>query len=528
MVMVRNEQAEWHTLNELIDWAADQHGDKLALNVEGQSVTHKAWRKRSLAIAAGLYAQGVRKGDVVASFMYNRLEQALLWFAANRIGAVWSPINCALVGDDFAYTLADTGAKIVVVDPELTSVVDSLPEDLRDGLDLYVLGQAPDGYDSFDALELTGRTPPEIDVALSDASTIIYTGGTTGRPKGVVLPHFAYIVSGYRYRWNLSVTENDVYYTVMQMFHIGAQDGAVMCSLMWGATGHIDRKFSTSSFFRRTRETGATIIDPVGTMVLFLLNLPPSEEDQNHSIRISMDSTGQIAGNVAEEFGKRFGIQMCATYAQSENGGGYLITSPPGPDYKPRTLGKTWGWAEAAIVNGNDEILPPNEIGEIVLRPVIPYSFMLGYHNQPEKTQETMKNCWLHTGDLGRVDEQGFFWFEGRKAHWLRRRGENISAIEVEEKIIEHDDVREVCVVGVPSEYGEEEVKAFIVQNDGANISPTDLCEFLKGKIAAFKIPRFVECVDDFPRSVTKNEIQRHIIKSWPNDKAWDREKSTA
>jgi len=149
---------------------------------------------------------------------------------------------------------------------------------------------------------------------------------------------------------------------------------------------------------------------------------------------------------------------------------------------------------------------------------------MLGYLNNPGKTIETFSNCWLHTGDLGCLDEDGYLYFRGRHAHWLRRRGENISANEVESIISQYPGIAEVVIIGVPSEMGDEEVKAFIIPTRGTEIDLVALCRWSAEQMAAFKVPRFIEIVDDFPRSLTKREIERHKLKALPNTNAWDRE----
>ena len=193
--------------------------------------------------------------------------------------------------------------------------------------------------------------------------------------------------------------------------------------------------------------------------------------------------------------------------------------------YAPGSNGKPHGWVEIRIVDDNDLPVAANEAGQILLRPLFPHLGMIGYHNAPAKTLESMRDLWLHTGDLGRVDENGNLYFQGRKAHWLRRRGENISAYEIEAILGRHSAIAEVVVVGVPADVGEDDIKAFIILNEGAKADPANIVDWCAGRIAAFKVPRYFEFVADFPRSITKREIERSVLKKMSNERAWDRER---
>jgi crotonobetaine/carnitine-CoA ligase len=210
-------------------------------------------------------------------------------------------------------------------------------------------------------------------------------------------------------------------------------------------------------------------------------------------------------------------------YALSESGGILLFYNTP-VDYREGSNGKARGWADVAIAGESDEILPTGESGEILLRPSVPFSFMLGYWRDEKRTLEVNQNLWLHTGDMGHLDEDGYLYFEGRHAHWLRRRGENISAFEVESVLNTHQNIKYAVVVGVPSDIGEEEVKAYIQLVKPGSMRHREVIEWCIGKLAHFKIPRYVEFVDEFPRSRTKEEVERFKLRERGVGKAWDRE----
>ena len=210
-------------------------------------------------------------------------------------------------------------------------------------------------------------------------------------------------------------------------------------------------------------------------------------------------------------------------YALTETGIVLIFNRPD--DFKEGSCGKGHGWADIAIVDKNDDPLPPGEIGEILLRPKHPYSFMLEYYNKPKATLEVFRNLWFHTGDLGYLDEEGFLFLIGRQAHWLRTGGENVACFEVENVINQNPKVAESAVVGVPAELGEEDVKAYVVLEEGELMEPLDVIKWCEDRLARFKVPRYIEFVMSLPKSITKSEIERHKLKKIGIGDAWDREK---
>jgi crotonobetaine/carnitine-CoA ligase len=361
-----------------------------------------------------------------------------------------------------------------------------------------------------------------------DTCCIIYTGGTTGLPKGVQLSHFYYIVAAYRWAQAFRVTPEDHHYSVLQFYHIGIRSNAIISPLVNGYGSTIDRWFSVSNYWQRVRETGATIIDPMGTMFTLLYQQPASPHDKSHKVRAAWGAAAMLPSGVANGFAERFGIHLVPVFGGTEIGGSAVVNTPIGSPHRAGTCGRADGWCEVQIVDENDVSLPAGTVGQIAVRPTIPFSMMNGYHNAAARTVECWRNLWFHTGDLGSLDNEGYLTFVGRQAHWLRRRSENISAYEVESVIAAHPGVKEVVVVGVPSELGEDEVKAFVRSTADAPPTPEALINWCERRLARFKVPRFIEFVSDFPRSAAKQEIERHRLKAMSNDKAWDRDRAGA
>jgi len=521
---IKDQTARWETIPELIADKAKAHGDAPFIEVYGKELSYREVEEKTAELAAGLAEIGVQTGDRVASQLFNCIEQLLLWFAVNRLGAVWTPLNASLRGKDLSYTLGDCGARILFVDEETADNLATLPTEQRAELTLFAVGDAAiEGARPFEDLLQASGPPPAVEISPHDVAMIIYTGGTTGLPKGVMLPQFSFICAGYRIGESIEASAGDRHYTTLPLFHAAAVQFAVMGPLVNDMTSVIDRRFSVSNYWQRVREVGATVIDPIGTMVTLLCQQPESSDDRNHSLRLALGITAQIPESVPPIFKRRFGVPMVEMYGLTEAGGA-MITSNRLHDYAEGSNGKTHGWAELAIFDDNDQPVPPDTVGEIVLRPTVAGMFMKGYCNNPERTLECYRNLWFHTDDLGYLDDDGNLFFVGRHVHWLRRRGENVSAYEIESILSEHPSVQEVIVVGVPAELGEEDIKACIVPRPGVQPDPAELVLWARDRMAAFKVPRFICYVEDFPRSATKREVERAKVKAWPNEGVWDRE----
>ena len=532
--MVKGRAVPWPDPASLLRDKARQHGDRFFTEIDGRRLSYQEIDAASDRVGANLAALGVAAGERVGSLMFNCAEQLFGWMGSNRIGAVWAPFNASLTGDDLLYTLRDSGAKVVIVDAENAPKIAALPQDLRGTLKVFVATAfgAPDGaaeaaaicvahgFEPFERLLQTDAQLPQATIDPGMPGMILYSGGTTGLPKGIVLPQFANVVVGLRYGEAVAAQAGDHHYTTLPMFHGSGIQLGIVGPLLNDMTSTIDRRFSASGYWKRVRETGATVIDPIGTMMTALVHQPASEDDRSHKVRISTGVNGQIPGTVPVEFTRRFGVKIVDIYGNTECG---CAIASCNLAQVPGSVGHPNGWSEIAIMDEHDNPLGAGEVGKIVLRPTIPFSFMLGYHNNPAKTAETWRNLWVHTGDLGYLDAGGNLFFVGREAHWIRRRGENISSHEIESILSLHPGVRECIIVGVPSPLGEEDVKAWIIASE-QQPSEEDLAHLCIARMAPFKVPKYFEFTDSFPRSATKQEVERPKLKLRGNDKAWDRE----
>ncbi len=522
-ILIRGKPAPWNSVPELVRGKARQHGDRIFATIDGHDVSYTALDAAADRVAGHLRRIGIGPGECVASLLGNCAEQVFGWIGTNRAGAIWAPMNASLTGDDLVHTLRNSGASLLVTDQEGASRVAQLPAAIRSAVRLCLVGTQHGGeHIAFASLLEPADGPDGIRNRPGDPAMILYTGGTTGLPKGVVLPHFAIVSAGYRYGETLSATSADRHYTSLPLFHASGVQLGIVGPLLNDMTVVMDRRFSASGYWQRVREVGATIIDPISTMMSVLVQQPPSSLDRRHRVRITTGVNAQIPPAVPEDFTRRFGIPIVDIYGQSETGGAMATSNRPGSQM-PGSVGRPHGWSHVAILDDNDCELPPGVQGIIALRPTIPFTFMLGYQNDPEATRKAWRNLWFHSGDLGHLDEHGNLFFTGRQSHWLRRRGENISAYEIEAVLTRHAAVREAIVTGFPSELGEDDVKAWIVP-EGERPSEIDLIRWCLASLAAFKVPRYIAFVDDFPRSATKREVERTKVKAWAPDGHWDRE----
>ena len=508
------------TLRDLLTLRAEL-GDKPLLICREETLSYGDADRLSNRVANRLAERGVGKGDVVATFMYNSVMQALIWFGCAKIGAVYAALNVSLARDDLAYSLNDTGAKLLVVDDELMDVCEAAMGAFATPPEILTHGAPRAGYGVSDDLLTGSERLPEADVGPADAAAIVYTGGSTSMPKGVLAPHLYYIAAAMRYAEIAEAGPDDVHFANSHFFHIGGQQFGVTGPLYCGMTGVMHKWFSASRYWETVHRHGATIIDPLGTMMSVLLRRPESPLDRSHRVKVGVGiASGQVRRALRDEFEARFAIPMLEVYAMTEMG--VLLCSERLRDRRAGSCGRPHGWAEITVADDDDNPLPAGETGQLLLRPSAPNSCMIEYINKPEATVRAWRNLWYHSGDLGYLDEDGYVHFVGREAHWIRRRGENVSAFEVEKAIAAHEAVVDCACVGVPSELGEEDIKAWVQVS--APVEPGALVAWCRERIAYFKAPRYIEFVEEFPRTMTKNEIARHELRERGVGVCWDAE----
>jgi len=527
------------TIGFALEEKARKNKDRIFLYFENMEISYAEMNRKANRIANGLAELGVEKGENVCLLLPNCPEYFYLWFGLSKIGAVEVPINIHYKGHMLEYILNNSEAKILVVDKVFLDNVEAIKNRLKNIKQIVLFSK-----NSFDETELHGvrtRLPwfritsyqslfdhseetPSVKVKYSDPFAIMYTSGTTGPSKGVILPHnYALAAFPEPMQKYLGVTSRDVFYNCWPMFHVTAQIEVAMVAFMADGQCALVDRFSASRFWDDVRRYGCTRFSYMGPVIAILMKQDEKPDDGENPMEVGFGVP--TPKPIHQAFEDRFGVKLCEPYGSTDIG---FATLNHLQDYKvgQGTCGKPIDTFDVTIFDDDDNELPPGKVGEIVVRPKKPYIMLLGYYNMPEVTVEAFRNFWFHTGDFGYRDEDGYFYFMGRKKDAIRRRGENISSQEVEEIIDQCPEVAKSAVIGVPSELGEEDVMAVIKLKKDAITTPEDILDFCQDKMAYFMLPRYIEFIDEFPLTPT-NKIEKYKLKDKGlSANTWDREES--
>jgi crotonobetaine/carnitine-CoA ligase len=510
------------TVSGLIAEGARAHPDKSAIVFGGTALTYAELDKAVTEVARGLLATGAVTGDSVGILLPNRTEYLLTWFGAARAGLVEVPVNTAYKGRFLGHALGDTDVQILVTEPALLDLVADLPEvpeTLRAVvlLDHAIPNRTPRGVRVLTWRELLAAGDPATvfpNIGPADPVGIALTSGTTGRSKGVVYPNRMQVVAARECAAQMGTTADERLYTCLPLFHGAAQVNISLHALAARATLVLGRRFSASGFWDEVRGHEVTQFNALGSILPMLLAQPPSEKDSDHRVRKAF--AAPAPPQVLHPFEERFGVHIVE---------GYGLTEIKNVLYNPldaRKAGSIGLPTESSIVEVHDEDgLPaaPNQAGEIVYRPRLPHVMFSGYHRDPEATLATIRDLWWHTGDLGYIDEDGYFYFIDRKKDALRRRGENISSQEVESVLVAYPGVVAAAAIGTPSELGEDEVLAVLqVESD---VDFKDLFAHCDRSMPHFMVPRYYRVVDQLPVTPT-GKVRKTDLRGEGRGDAWD------
>ncbi|WP_298817330.1 ATP-dependent acyl-CoA ligase [Chloroflexus sp.] len=508
----------WHALQT----QAERQPDRILLRFADQQWRYADAVEQSRRAAAVFADLGVRPGDRVALMLGNTPDYLWAWFGCACLGAVTVPINIHLKGDVLHYILEHAGATVLVVEQHLLDRIVALRDRLPALRHLLVRGDgvsAPNTLAWHEALR-NARLADPVPVNPTDLHSILYTSGTTGPPKGVMLNHHAYLHSAQLFAdVMIGATEDDVFGTSLPLFHINAQAHTVLPAIYRGTTIALIEQFSASRYWRQLADLGATICNLLAAMIPILMKQPPSPDDRAHRARIA--ACAATPPDLWRAFEERFGLTIIEGYGLTETTG--FCVANPRDATRVGTFGKPLPGFALAIFAPDDTPLPPGVAGEIAIRPLADNLIMMGYYRQPDQTATAMRGGWFHTGDLGRLDEAGYAIFIDRLKQSIRRRGENISSWEVERAVNAHPAVLESAAVGVPSELGEEEVKVVVVLRPGATLDPLELIKWCEERLAYFAVPRYVEFRASLPKTATER-VEKYKLKAEGVGNAWDRE----
>ncbi len=519
-----SELAQQRTLPAMLRHQASAFGDRPALSIAGSRWTH--------AQAPGVVAQragalqgsaGVQRGDRVAILCGNRIECLETFLACGWIGAVSVPLNTASMGPQIQYFLANSGARLLVIEHALVERLATAELGQTALQAIWVVG-APEvpppriGGVPCAAYPAAGEAVDAAAVQPGDPLAILYTSGTTGPAKGVVCPQAQFYWWGANTASILGVGEEDVLATTLPLFHINALNTYAQAALT-GAEVVYTPRFSASGFWPTMQSCGATVVYLLGAMVPILLAQPEGEGERAHRVRIGLGPGVPAAAGA--DFRRRTGVQLLEGYGSTETNF-VLATRPDAPG--DGVMGWLQPGFEARVADADDNPLPDGEAGELLLRAHEPHAFASGYFNMPDKTVEAWRNLWFHTGDrVVREKTDGAFRFIDRLKDAIRRRGENISSYEVEQVLLSHSAVATVAVYPVGSELAEDEVMASLIAQPGAAIDLPELARYCEARLPYFAVPRYIDLVADLPRTENGKVQKFKLRERGITASTWDR-----
>jgi crotonobetaine/carnitine-CoA ligase len=531
---------EQHTITSLLNRRLEEDPDGEYLDMSGVKLTAAEVGATANRIANAFRELGLGPGDRVATLIENSPEALLAWWGAVRGGSVAVPVNTAYKGQYLHHQLADSGSRAVIVQRTLAHRVAEVVGELPD-LDHVIVvddedpsagpdpGRGRAEVHQWKDLLQADPAAPAVEIRPSDLGTFVYTGGTTGLSKGCMLSHNYHEALARQIGICWQRTAEDVVWTPLPLYHYNALVTAVLGALVFGGRAAIYPRFSVSSFWPEINRVGATITSTLGTMA-YLLAHDADRPEMPRSGRPEANRTLRLMGaaplpvEVEARIRQRFGIEtFSGAYGVTE--ASLVSWQPPGVRNRPNAAGVINDeFFDVRIFDDDDNELPRDAEGEIVVRPKRPHVMFAGYWGQAEATVRASRNWWYHTGDIGRVDDDGFLYFVDRKADYLRRRGENISSFEVERVLMGHGALADVAVHAVPSALTEDDLKITATVKPGDSLTEDELFRWCVERLPYFALPRYIEFRDELPRSPVGRVLKRELREQGATPGTWDAE----
>lgn len=527
---------EQRTIGRILAEKANRIPDRPFLRFQGTDYTYAQLERQTNRYANGYTARSIGFGDHVAVMLPNCPEFFWTVWGLGKIGAVAVPLNTAAKGEMLRYFIDHSDASVLIVDDEWADRINAIADNIPKVKQIFYRGDKPVdacGLDNcavpihkLDDLPVADESAPPVDkVKHDDVHLIMYTSGTTGPSKGVLCPHSQGHAVGRALAIDYGYTQDDVLYTCLPLFHGNAIWYTCYAALWADATIALSPRFSASRFWDEIRSSEATQFNTLGAMTNIIWKLPPGPQDRDHKLRLCM--TVPVPKEIYGEMQERYGVTLTSVYAMTEN---FAMTRfrPDDPAEKAGSAGRAAGDCALRIVDDEQNDLPAGEVGEIWMRALEPGSMMLGYYKMPAETDKEFVDGWFRTGDRGYLDADGYLFFVDRKKEAIRRRGENISAYEVELILSRHPSILEVAAVPVSSELSEDDVMVYVVLKPGETLSHAEVVHFAVEHMSYFMVPRFVEFIDELPKTAS-SKLEKYKLKKdaeLRRAELWDREKA--
>jgi crotonobetaine/carnitine-CoA ligase len=518
------------TINAVLARSVAAVPDKIFLDFSGDRFTYADVDRLSNELAHGLLELGVTVGEPIATILDNNIDAVTVWLAINKIGAVSAPVNTAFKGAFLGNQLKDCGARVVIAEEDYTPRVAAVSGDLPNLRHIVTRGRSPLAAGEArratldDLRHARGAAIPD-EATPDQLAMIVYTSGTTGASKGCMVPHNLPCNIGWSAVVNHGFAAQDIIWTPLPLFHLNAIATSVVTGMIAQATVALTPRFSVSNFWPEIERTGANSVGLLGSMATLIAEAPDNEHSRRCYGQLTRVGAAPFPQSVVEKWRERFGVP-------AKGSSGYGMTeaatiSGITPDESPGPVGSSGHGGidfEVQIFDDGDNPLPPGAVGEIVVRPRRPNIMFKGYWRNPEATVAAWRNLWFHTGDLGKLDEEGYLYFVDRKKDYIRRRGENISTFEMEATFRQHPALRDLAVHAVLSPLGEDEVKLTAELQPEAALTEEELCRWSIERVPAFAVPLYIEFREELPRSATGKVLKEQLRAEGKTATTWDRE----
>ena len=484
---------DFESLPELLRVRASEIGEQRFVRDIHQEWTYGEFAHRVTEVAAGLRELGVQQGDVVGVVLPNSPHYLEVWWAILWLGATFNPVNPALTSREAVEILADSGASVVVCTPESAAGLEERREELPKLREIL----AAEGSDPAAPLRGRGTLDEHARIAGGDLASFVYTSGTTGRPKGAMLGHANFLANAWQLGEPLPVSRGDTLGMVLPLFHVNAQVVTTVIPLFLGAQVAMWERFSASQFWADVERFEPVTFSSVPTMLAALLHAPGADAAEANTLRFVICGAAPLSPALFRRFEEKFGLKIMEGYGLTEGTCCTTINPFNGPR-KVGSIGLPTRAQQVTILDENAQPVADGTPGEVCFKGP---NMMHGYYNRPDANAETLVDGWLHTGDVGYRDSDGYFFLVDRTKDMIIRGGENIYPREIEDVLLEHDSVKEAAVVGRPDEVRGEEVHAVVALVSGAG---TEVLEaHCRERLAAFKVPSSWEVVDELPKTST-------------------------
>lgn len=518
------------TINSILLQAAERAPDDIFLDFQGEMHTYSETLQAALQLANGLVALGVKPGDTVVSILDNNFDAVICWFGINFAGAISVPVNTAYKGEFLRHQIADATAAVVIAESDYADRVLLVADRLQLVKTLLYRGDAPSSAPTdwnvatLDSIKCDGENASLPEAKPGDLAMLIYTSGTTGPSKGCMINHgYACNIGRQSIRGTVR-TPDDIYWTALPLFHFNATATGVLATAMLGGRCVIYPRFSLSKFWADIRRSGANIASLLGSMHPLIAEAPDNEDSTACFGQLKTVGAAPFPKELQDKWRARFGTEVMGAAGYGLTEAAMVVYGPLTERLDPNSSGPMADEFDVVIVDDDENPVPVDTPGEVLIRPRQPFVMFEGYWNRPTDTLKVMRNQWFHSGDIGKFGTNGEFYFLDRKKDYLRRRGENISSFEMESSFQNHPDIMDVAVHAVLSDIGEDDVKVTCVLKENAALTEHELCTWSLDHVPYFAVPRYIEFRADLPRNPTGKILKFQLRDEGKTPATWDRE----